>query len=107
MSLNDINGLLKCYLDGKCSAEESRLVENWLAENGGENDEWKHMNDTARKQWLSNLYGDVQKSIQLKEEDKNIIPAYRLPAGQAGIYILLDPDNQTNIPGSEQLKQPI
>ncbi|WP_411274963.1 FecR family protein [Daejeonella sp.] len=73
MSLNDINGLLKRYLDGKCSAEESRLVEIWLEENGEENDEWKHMNDTARKQWLSYLYGDVQKSIQLKEEDKKIV----------------------------------
>ncbi|MHB1177447.1 MAG: FecR family protein [Daejeonella sp.] len=73
MSLNDINGLLKRYLDGKCSAEESRLVENWLAENGAENDEWKYMNDTARQQWLSYLYGDVQRSIQLKDEDKDII----------------------------------
>lgn len=76
MSLNDINGLLKRYLDGKCSAEESRLVENWLAENGAENDEWKYMNDTARQQWLSYLYGDVQRSIQLKDEDKNIINLY-------------------------------
>ena len=75
MSLNDFNGLLKCYLDGRCSAEESRLVENWLAKNGSEHDEWKYMNDIARKQWLSKLYGDVQKSIQLKEEGKNIIPA--------------------------------
>ena len=77
MSLNDINNLLKRYLDGKCSAEESRLVENWLAENGSGNDEWKNMNDTARKQWLLYLYRDVQRSIQLKDEDKNIIPAYR------------------------------
>ncbi|MHB1177450.1 MAG: hypothetical protein ACYCZO_03875 [Daejeonella sp.] len=49
MSLNDINGLLKRYLDGKCSAEESRLVETWLAKNGGENTEWEKMNDTARQ----------------------------------------------------------
>lgn len=77
MSLNDIKGLLKRYLDGKCSAEESRLVENWLAENGGENTEWEFMNVTTRQQWLSYLYEDVQKSIQLKEEDKTIIPAYR------------------------------
>lgn len=97
MSLNDINSLLKCYLDGKCSAEESRLVENWLSGNGVENDEWKHMDDTARKQWLSYLYRDVQKSIQLKDEDRNIVPinpapnlrAWKLIASIAGIFILL------------------
>lgn len=77
MSFNDINGLLKRYLDGKCSAEESRLVETWLAKNGGENTEWEKMNDITRQQWLSDLYGDVQKSILLKDENKNIEPAYR------------------------------
>lgn len=97
MSLNDINGLLKRYLNGKCSAEESRLVETWLAKNGGENDEWKHINDTARKQWLSYLYGDVQKSIQLKDEDKNIVnihPAsglrvWKLTASIAASFVLI------------------
>lgn len=77
MSLNDINGLLERYLDGKCSAEECLLVENWLAKNGGENTEWEQMNDKARQQWLSDLFGDVQKSILLKHEIKNIRPAYR------------------------------
>lgn len=77
MSNNDINGLLKRYLDGKCSAEESRLVESWIAKNGGENTEWEKMNDTVRQQWLSDLYGNVQKSILLKDDDKTIIPAYR------------------------------
>lgn len=76
MSLNDINSLLKRYLDGKCSDEESRLVENWLTENGAENGEWKQMNDTTRQQWLSYLYRDVQRSIQLKHEDKSLISAY-------------------------------
>lgn len=72
MSPNDIKVLLKRYLDGKCSAEESRLVENWLAGSGGENTEWKNMNDTIRQQWLSDLYEDVQRSILLKDKDKNI-----------------------------------
>ena len=97
MSLNDINGLLKRYLDGKCSAEESQLVKNWLAENGEENDEWKHMDDTARQQWLSYLYEDVQKSIQLNDEDKNIIninPAsglrvWKLIASIAATFVLI------------------
>lgn len=96
MSLNDINNLLKSYLD-KSSVEDKEVVEDWLAENGVENDEWKHMDATARKQWLSDLYIDVQKSIQSKDRDEDIIkinPIFnvnvlKLVASIAAILVLI------------------
>lgn len=69
MKRKNVNDLLMRYSRGECSSDEVRLVEDWLAENWEENDEWKLMDDSSRKRWLSSLYGEIQDTI--RQENRN------------------------------------
>lgn len=63
MSYQEIAQLLDRYLRGETNSVEKDLVEKWLSELEPEDTDWKGMNLSNRKQWTSNLFNDVQRTI--------------------------------------------
>ena len=74
MSRYDIEHLLDRYLKGETTARENELVENWLAENNNENNEWQNLDETGRGQWLNELFSDIEGTIDAA--DNNIVPMH-------------------------------
>lgn len=62
-----IEALLDRYQKGETSPEENELVENWLNETNNPNSPWHHFNESQKDQFLTNLFGQIQDSIQASE----------------------------------------
>jgi transmembrane sensor len=72
MSHQDIEQLLDRYLRGETNSAENDLVEKWLSGLEPEDTEWKSMNLSDRKQWESNLFNDVQRTINSQPNGKPV-----------------------------------
>jgi len=71
MSHQDIEQLLDRYLRGETNSGENGVVEKWLAERELDDTDWKLMNLSARKQWTSDLFNDVQATINSNAKGKS------------------------------------
>lgn len=74
MSRYDIEHLLSRYLKGEATARENELVENWLAENNNENNEWQKLDEAGRNEWLNELFSDIEGTIDAA--DNNVVPMH-------------------------------
>jgi len=74
MSRHDIEYLLDRYLKKETTAHENEVVENWLAENNNENNEWQRLDETDRSRWLNNLFSDIKNTIDAGDE--KVVPMY-------------------------------
>ena len=90
MKRENVNDLLTRYIKGECTADEIHVVEEWLAQNWEDNNEWKLMDDYSRQQWLSSLYGDIQNTIQLENKNRvKPLSHYKVWKSVASIAALL------------------
>lgn len=73
MDRNTIEALLDRYLEGKTSQEENEMVENWLEQSNNPHSEWKHLNQSRKNQWLAEVLGEIQNSIQATKSERVVI----------------------------------
>jgi len=64
MSRNQIESLLDRYLKGETTTKENELVERWLEENDNSNAEWESLDQVAKDQWISGVFGQIKNTIQ-------------------------------------------
>jgi len=91
MSRYDIEHLLDRYLKGETTARENELVENWLAENNNENNEWQQLDETGRGLWLNELFNDIEGTIDTDNKVVQMHPKrtwWRSIAAAAAILII-------------------
>jgi transmembrane sensor len=64
MNRSDLIDLLERYSRGETSPEENLRVKNWLSEEEPRDSVWQTMSSSSRKQWLNNLWIDIDKSTE-------------------------------------------
>ena len=74
MDRNIIEALLDRYLKGETSAEENRIVEDWLEKSNNSHSEWQLLNPSRKNQWLEEVLGEIQNSIQASKSERVVIP---------------------------------
>ena len=74
MDRNIIEALLDRYLKGETSQEENEIVENWLEKNNNAHSEWQFFNQSRKNQWLAEVLGEIQNSIQATKSKVVVIP---------------------------------
>lgn len=94
MDTAKINILLNRYQQGRASADEARLVESWLLENGSGSGEWNEMDELARRRYLSDLYNTIRKA-RLADGLSHVPPArvhrlsfWRIISSIAALFLL-------------------
>ena len=92
MDHNIIEALLNRYQKGETSQEENELVENWLEENNNPSSPWQHFNESQKDQWLTNVFAQIQDSIQASEPKVIVMPPrrhiWRYVAGAAAVLAI-------------------
>ncbi|CAM3741256.1 FecR family protein [Mucilaginibacter galii] len=90
MSRQDISILLERYARGATSAAENLRVENWLANHENPDNQWERMDIAGRKQWLGQVFADVESTIGKNTPIIHIHPRrtlWRIAAGAAMLII--------------------
>jgi transmembrane sensor len=77
MDPNIIEALLDRYQKGETSQQENELVEKWLNENNNPNSQWQHFDESQKDQWLTNVFGKIQDSVQASEPKVIVMPPRR------------------------------
>lgn len=91
MDINQLDRVLKRYMEGKSDAEETRMIEDWLNSDWKKSEEWDSMDEASRNKLLAHLYEEVQQTIRSK---KKIIPithrsSWRLAGSIAAMLLLV------------------
>jgi len=69
----EIEHLLSRYLRKETTAEEDRLVEEWLEEQKITDHAWMQMSSSKKDEWLSELFTDINKTIAKSDRTAGII----------------------------------
>lgn len=92
MDLNIIKALLDRYLKGETSHQENELIEHWLNENDNPDAQWRHLKENQKDRWLTNVFGQIQDSIQVSEPKVTVMPQkvriWRYVAGAAAVLAI-------------------
>ncbi len=68
MDINRLDRVLKRYIEGKSSAEEIRMIEDWLNSDWKKSEQWDNMDGASRNKLLADLYDEVQQTIHSRRK---------------------------------------
>ncbi len=92
MNAEELDDLLKRYLQGTCTEEEKIQVEAMVEAYDNESTAWEDLEKTRQKNWLNTVWLDVQQSISVHEAEvfklRNTFKIYKLAAAAAVLLIL-------------------
>ncbi len=106
--------LLNRYLEGKTSAQEDEMIDQWLTESAREDNGWHERSDEEKQLILNDLYQQITQTIKPKAKVVNMrrwvwiaAASLMLISFSVSTYLLIHKKSKTDLPSIAKNEKPI